>query len=170
MSSTPLFATPALRDLDALFDMIAEDSPARAARFIMHAPNLGLVCALFLYGPSWRFTASMATSWLWLASSTVGEISGRSTSSSDLAVGLYRFDNLAQRDVTVDAVSPVGICCGGRVARNHFLHSLDLGPSTSPAVAARAIVAWAAQFIWETAAQGSCSHDVTASTSASCMM
>jgi toxin ParE1/3/4 len=35
MSSTLLFAAPALRDLDALFDMIAEDSPARAARLIM---------------------------------------------------------------------------------------------------------------------------------------
>ena len=35
MSSTLLFAAPALRDLDALFDTIAEDSPARAARFIM---------------------------------------------------------------------------------------------------------------------------------------
>ena len=35
MSTALLFAAPALRDLDALFDMIAEDSPARAARLIM---------------------------------------------------------------------------------------------------------------------------------------
>jgi plasmid stabilization system protein ParE len=111
MSSTLLFAAPALRDLDALFDMIAEDSPARAARFIMRIgarcerpetfphsgrarPESGPVCARFLYGPWWYSIASTATSCLWRVSSTVGEISGRSTSSIDLAIGLYRFDDL----------------------------------------------------------------------------
>jgi plasmid stabilization system protein ParE len=34
-----LFANPALRDLDELFDTIAEQSPARAVRFILRIAN-----------------------------------------------------------------------------------------------------------------------------------
>jgi plasmid stabilization system protein ParE len=67
MSSTLLFAAPALRDLDALFDSIAEDSLARAARFILRIarcerletfprsgrarPGIWVVCAPFLVWP-----------------------------------------------------------------------------------------------------------------------